>query len=446
MEMKKLAVVVLVGVFGGSLCLAGGPTTAQQVLDSTSSVGFDANLFFRNSIHYDTTFWNYENEYDYFYQPQELTDIQFDRNGRLGNNHDGPGEDYKSMYWGQFSNNGVADTGNLDALTAAGLFHLGPGMFGVSAAIAGHENSSSVGTTPTFDLDQSLAELYLTYGMQATDTVSWGVAIDWFSEDTDSGVGAGAVEDEGNMLTLKGAVKFKTSDDFWWSARAHFGQPEFESSGSTFAEELDGDSIGVGADLNWVFDAWDAEINADFSTNDFDATSVSGPTILYNGDATTDVWRIQGRAFHKLGPAEVWKSLMFWNVESDADLLTTGSIVNSATEDVFVIAPSAAVRFPFGCRECDIMFAGIVGAGYTITETEADATVGTATSASETTSNDANMRLGLEIKGEKFAFDVMWDSDPADPILSVPTGGIGSPESREQADNDRIIFGATLQM
>jgi hypothetical protein len=339
----------------------------------------------------------------------------------------------------------TSSSSSADALTAATLFHAGPGMFGVAAAIAGHETST---TTPT-ELDQKAMALYLTYGMDASDNVSWGVALDWATEDSDQVfVGPVSTTDEADSIQVKGGVKFQSNEDFWWSVRGVIGAPDEEDTSTVgpSSTEFDGQTIGAGADLNWAKKNYDLEVSADFWTNDWDADATSGGSAIFSGDVTEDILRLQGRAYHKIGRADVWKSLGILQIERDADLLT-GTTPDSATEDEFVIAPTAAVRFPFGCRECDVTVAGIVGAGYTIIKTENDSRFGTSTFGTESTDYDANMRLGLEVKGERFAFDVMWDSDSSDPSLVVPPGGISTQEgSREHVSNDRLIFGATLQM
>jgi hypothetical protein len=223
--------------------------------------------------------------------------------------------------------------------------------------------------------------------------------------------------------------------------------------------ELDGDMMAVGADLNLYRGAYDLEFDGYYGMTDYDVSArVDDPLtagaqlvdLLSDGEVSDDQLFVRGRVAYRVGLAHIWHGLAIGNrsVESDlaGDDLVTGEATTGAAEfDENFFTPSTGVKFPLGCQECSTRVNLFAGASYEMNEGEFElrSTVDgelVAASGVDDSFGDAAYRLGLEVRGERYVFELLWDSESGTSCGSPsPFPGSGGGQGcHEGVDNDEL--------
>jgi hypothetical protein len=271
-------VLALVALLSAGTALAAAPDTGDAY--SITLPGISAAPA-SHSIQNEASFGLIENEYDFFFMPWELADIQFDRTRYLGNHHADETGALGTLLWTQLSNNGSVGSNyggveGQDAFSAGFLSNLWGGRFGVNLGYLNgkyqpttvyHDIQTTAPTSTAYSTGSSdqldAYDLYLTYGRAAGKAMQWGVGLTLrnatgkqnpFDQTLDSSgntipYDAYSEKDTASNIVLVGGVKFKPKQDLSFSVFAEVGIPEYKRDAAyrerfplTYAE-LTGDAI-----------------------------------------------------------------------------------------------------------------------------------------------------------------------------------------------------------
>lgn len=441
-----------------------------------------ANLTHRSSLLSDVTFGNLETPYDFFFQPWELPNVTFGETQHLGNRHDGDQGEYKTLYWSQLSNNGGQFTfsspdatigfAETDILTASALFHVGQkGFLGVSASIGQDDFETAGPGGSVTESETTLSEVYVTYARPVSDTLTWGVGVTLFGGSVDDKLGTAGARDEHDLGTfnVKGGVSLTKWDNQTWNFFGHFGLSEVERDCRTIGlglcgsggadridQELDGDTFGLGAEWNLYRGGYDLEFGVELNSTEYDLDEFSDTgggfvATIQAGNVEQDSIEFRVRHSYELERMQVFHGIRILSAETESN---PSSAVSSGfwEQDLTLIQLSSAVRFPLTSTERGVSISVLGGAAYTLSEIEETRlTNGVFDTSSppfpvnpgetSNTVGETTYRLGLEARGERFVFELMWEEDDSSNSTSV----LGS-ASRDRVRTDAVTVAVSFKL